>query len=169
LNRAINFTILSSNNILNINWDFGDPSTGTLNFSNAANTNHIFSDSGKFTVTAIIEFDCGFDTLTRELQISDCDTLLPECSIYIPNAFTPNKDNFSEFFYPTANCDFEKFEMKIYNRWGEEIFSSSALDAKWNAIYNDKDCTEGVYLYIINYKFYNSELITKKGAVTILR
>ena len=39
--------------------------------------------------------------------------------------------------------------MKIFNRWGEEVFKTEDPDINWNGKENNtgKECTEGVYVY----------------------
>ncbi|MEM6685949.1 MAG: T9SS type B sorting domain-containing protein [Bacteroidota bacterium] len=56
LGDTTNFTVNSDNTITGIQWDFGDPASGTANTSTAINPTHIFSSAGVFTVTATVSF-----------------------------------------------------------------------------------------------------------------
>ncbi|MCH8903220.1 MAG: PKD domain-containing protein, partial [Bacteroidetes bacterium] len=52
-------------------WNFGDPASGPLDSSNAKNPYHIYSDTGTFSVTLIIETGLGCrDTIERVRYIS---------------------------------------------------------------------------------------------------
>jgi gliding motility-associated-like protein len=63
-------TCASSNySVLSVSWDFGDPSTGTLNVSSSINPVHVYSSSGTFTTTLIFNYKCGADTIKQVVQI----------------------------------------------------------------------------------------------------
>ena len=51
-----------------------------------------------------------------------------ECTkgVYFPNAFTPNKDRFNNYFKPTVYGELEDFYMVVYNRWGQMVFDTRA-------------------------------------------
>ncbi|MDQ3073235.1 MAG: gliding motility-associated C-terminal domain-containing protein, partial [Bacteroidota bacterium] len=70
--------------------------------------------------------------------------------VWVPNAFTPNSfDEINNSFRIVAHR-FRSFELLIYNRWGEEIFTSTSPDNQWDGTFRGKDCEEGVYLYILH-------------------
>ena len=52
-----------------VKWDFGDPSTGTQNFSDILKPKHIFSAPGAFKVTAIVFNKCITDTIATTVNI----------------------------------------------------------------------------------------------------
>jgi hypothetical protein len=64
-----------------------------------------------------------------------------DTNIFVPNIFTPNGDASNETFYirnlPTGS------QLKVSNRWGAEVFSSSDYDGKWDG----GTQTDGVYFY----------------------
>ena len=55
--------------ITGIAWDFGDPGSGANNTSTLLNPAHLFSDTGSFTVTAIVQVDTISDTVVQEIYI----------------------------------------------------------------------------------------------------
>jgi gliding motility-associated-like protein len=60
--------------------------------------------------------------------------------------------------------------MKIYNRWGELVFSTNSLDGKgWDGKFNNSDQPEGVFIYIIDATFKDGQKENHKGNVTLLR
>ena len=60
--------------------------------------------------------------------------------------------------------------MDIYNRWGENIFTTNAVDGRgWDGKYNGIDQPLGVFVYIINAEFMNNVKKEFKGNVTLLR
>ncbi|MFM7023564.1 MAG: glycosyl hydrolase [Flavobacteriales bacterium] len=66
-------------------------------------------------------------------EISDTITFDENCpySIYIPNAFTPNGDPKNNTFVPQA-LNLLTFRMDIFNRWGENIFTSTDINTGWD-------------------------------------
>lgn len=73
------------------------------------------------------------------------------CPYYVlPNAFTPNGDGHNDLFTPFPGYRFvTKIDMKIYNRWGEQVFETSDPAINWDGKdqRTGKDVSEGVYIY----------------------
>jgi len=89
------------------------------------------------------------------------DTTLVEekcgTKMYIPNAFTPNGDGINDIFYAYSRSS-QSFEMKIYNRWGEQIFSTTDILKGWDGTFQNIPCISDTYVWQINY--------TLKGATS---
>ncbi|MCD4747214.1 MAG: gliding motility-associated C-terminal domain-containing protein, partial [Bacteroidales bacterium] len=91
------------------------------------------------------------------------------CDILIPNVFTPNSDGSNDKFY-AESTDVLKFEILIYNRWGEKVFESNNINAKWDGKHNGNQCPEGVYYWVAKIECTGFDTKrTLKGSVTILR
>ena len=67
---------------------------------------------------------------------------------YIPSAFSPNSDGKNDEFKASL-INFENYEMKIFNRWGELLFQSNDPNEGWDGTYKGADVQQGVYLYQI--------------------
>ncbi|PJA08167.1 MAG: hypothetical protein COX70_04385, partial [Flavobacteriales bacterium CG_4_10_14_0_2_um_filter_32_8] len=90
-------------------------------------------------------------------------------SIYFPNVFSPNGDGENDGFY-FPNEGVTEINWQVYNRWGNLIFESNQLDQVWDGKTNaSKDCSEGTYYYIVNYKMKEKDWENAKGYVTLLR
>ena len=74
-----------------------------------------------------------------------------ECDFYIPNAFTPNNNELNDLFKPVYYCDFNDYNLKIFNRWGELIFMTDNKETAWNGKFKSQLVQEGIYVYTINY------------------
>jgi gliding motility-associated-like protein len=171
-NKPSNFQITSIYPINAVQWNFGDPASGINNSSISLSPAHAFSSIGTFTVSAIVNFSCGIDTIENVISIFSCDTDNGStCTLYIPNAFSPNNDNTNDFFFPIKNaaCSLTEYTLFIYNRWGERIYESDNINDKWNGQYRNQNCPTGVYYYYLSYKFNNQIKQTRKGDITILR
>jgi gliding motility-associated-like protein len=74
---------------------------------------------------------------------------------YIPNAFTPNTDQYNPLFKPVAVSVYENenpdidYGFKVFNRWGELIFETTNLSDGWDGTFKGKPQQEGVYRYEI--------------------
>lgn len=106
--------------------------------------NHIRTESlaGCYAITAL-------DRVGNESRYSNV-VCIDNCPYYIlPNTFTPNGDGANDKFTPFKPYRFvPKIEMKIYNRWGEEVFSTEDPDINWDGKdQKGKDVSEGVYVY----------------------
>ncbi len=88
--------------------------------------------------------------------------------IYVPNAFTPNKDGKNDEFKIFAEF-VEYFNMKIFDRWGKLIYELVNPTQTWDGTYNNKPCPEDVYVYIMETVGYKGESIRKSGSITLLR
>lgn len=118
-------------------------------------------NSGIYYVTATNE--CAELTDTVNVIITNCD-----CYLYIPNSFTPDHNGLNEIFKPSL-CSAEKYQMEIFNRWGEKLFETHDLQTGWNGTFNGKAVEEGVYIYHIKGYNHYTGFIEKKGIVNLLR
>lgn len=105
----------------------------------------------------IVDLDSGFYSLmvTDGNNCSVSDTfrvdLLDEDCIVIYNVITPDENGKNDVWeikniqlYP--NCD-----VAIFNRWGEEVFSSKAgYNNTWGGMYNGELLNSGDYYYVVN-------------------
>jgi gliding motility-associated-like protein len=78
------------------------------------------------------------------------------CGTYfIPSAFTPNDDGSNEGF-GVIGSGIQNVEMKIYNTWGEELFSGDGAKTTWNGFYQGRIVPQGIYLYKITVSYFKN-------------
>jgi gliding motility-associated-like protein len=67
--------------------------------------------------------------------------------IFIPNAFSPNKDEINDLFeiYGTG---YHVVNFSVYNRWGEKVYESKNDTPKWDGTFKNKLINTGVYNYV---------------------
>lgn len=70
---------------------------------------------------------------------------------YIPNVFTPNNDGENDIYnVELAGYLYECANMRIYNRWGQLMFTSTGNNTKWDGYTSvGEPCPEGVYYMTI--------------------
>lgn len=97
--------------------------------------------AGCYAVTAL-------DTFLNESPLSNifCTDNCPNYTL--PNAFTPNGDESNELFIPFPYCFIESIELKVFNRWGELVFTSTDPNINWDGNnLNGKPLPPGTYYY----------------------
>ena len=96
-----------------------------------------------------------------------CVTVTKDWNIYIPNAFTPNNDIYNEVFIPVG-YGISEIKLRIFDRWGAQIFVSDATNIGWDGKMKGKTCEQGVYTYQVEIKTMAGNSLTKVGHVTLL-
>jgi len=110
-------------------------------------TDGSYAASGDETVIATVQNQCATASDTMQVSALNCD-----CNVYLPNAFTPNYDGQNDFFSAVADCDlFLDFELRVYNRWGELVFTGDELNDAWDGTYQGALAADGVYVTHIRY------------------
>ena len=70
----------------------------------------------------------------------------------LPNIFTPNSDQYNEYF-TCINCqNIQSIRTLIFNRWGNEVSESNDMTILWDGLDdNGNHSVSGVYYYIIEF------------------
>ena len=87
--------------------------------------------------------------------------------IYIPNIFSPNQDGVNDNFSIGLSSFIEEgrpFNVKIFDRWGSQVFSSNDPAFQWNGKLHNRAVPTGVYTYWIDFNCKQY-----KGSVTLVR
>ena len=93
--------------------------------------------------------------IQRRIQVKDICV-----ELNIPNIFTPNSDTFNDVFF--IENILPKTRLKIYNRWGNEVYQSQEYKNNWNASGLD----DGLYFYKLENEYYKK---VYNGWVQVLR
>ena len=114
-------------------------------FPNGETTRKIFVTSiGTYKVTSGYSPQC---TYTDTVQVSEC----PPKDVYIPTAFSPDEDGLNDVF-TMGNKNVVEFQMNIYTRWGELLYSTNDVNKGWDGKYRGTPVTEDQYIYTIVYR-----------------
>ncbi len=151
-NFLAQFIDSSQANIVNYLWDFGDNS-----FSTSYNPTHEFDTPTSHLVKLVVMNDIGCSDSVSE-------TISPPLSLYIPSAFSPNGDGKNDTF-GAEGIGVKKFEISIYNRWGEVVFESENIETRWDA----SAAPSGVYVYQLHAVSLDNKPFHKTGTLTIIR
>ncbi|GIV41211.1 MAG: hypothetical protein KatS3mg034_0521 [Vicingaceae bacterium] len=141
-------------------WDFGDGHQ-SYDFS----PTHTYADTGKYTVTLTVynDYEC-VDSINYTVWIR------PEFAFYIPSAFTPNNDGMNDIFKGKGfGIREDQFEMNIYDRWGNLIYSTNDIQRGWDGNVGGQPAPLGVYVYQIKITLPHGEDVKYLGQVNLLR
>lgn len=87
----------------------------------------------------------------------------------VPNAFTPNGDGLNDVFVPVTNIELQSYQLDIYARNGQKLFTSRDLNYGWNGEYQGAMMDGGSYIYFIKYKDSNGQEHIDKGQLLLIR
>lgn len=161
--EVVRLEVLTSGTGLSYYWVGANPLNNPAIQSPVSNA----TSSGWYTVTATdTSTSCSvIDSVFVEVEDAGCS----KRNLFVPNVFTPtgdsNNDNFRIFF----TCPFQKFNIKIFNRWGEKVFESNDPYFVWNGTYQDSLQTPAVFVYYLEGSFADEKPITNKGSITLIR
>jgi len=90
------------------------------------------------------------------------------CQVYFPTVFTPNGDNNNDVFKILNAYAVEKYQLSIFNRFGQMIFQTSNVAKGWDGTFNGKRQNQGTYVWLCNYTE-NNIVHQLKGTVVLIR
>jgi len=89
--------------------------------------------------------------------------------LYLPNAFTPNNDGVNDVF-KAEGVNIRGYQMHIYNRWGQLIFTSDDPQEPWlgNVQGGDHYAPDGLYMWKVRFDNWDGPRWLE-GHVTLFR
>ena len=150
-----------SENAVNYFWDFGDGENST-----EFEPIHTYREPGYYSnqLFVVSEFGCPD---TSELTIK----VIP-FSVFSPNAFRPNSDiPENQTFMPVLiGVDESRFELKIYNRWGQIVFETNSPQNPWYGTdTGGNDSPVGNYVWISHFYDILGDEHNQKGQILLIR
>ena len=102
-------------------------------------------------------------------SITICGIDIP--NIFVPTAFTPDGDTDNDDVFILGDLElFDLNEFRIYNRWGELVFSTDNFETGWNGTFKGEDQEMDVYTWYVNATFVETqEKRELKGVLALLR
>ena len=91
--------------------------------------------------------------------------------VNVPNVFTPNADGMNDRFTPLYDCNVGKYTLKVFNRWGQQVFESHNIADGWDGRMEGKQQELGTYAWWIEYANMDMPdvMYDLKGYVILLR
>ncbi len=157
-------------------WDFGDGNT-----SSEFEPVHWYEFANTYTITLAVATDTQ-PSCRDTLQLKNALLAQDACRVAFPNAFTPqvsgphggacdpydHENTTFEVFYPKME-GMERYELEIFNRWGELIFRSTDPYTGWDGYYRGRLATMDVYVWKFSGICVNGQPVNLVGDVTLIR
>lgn len=122
-------------------------------------------NGGQYSVTVQDRWGCESkdDILVQE---KNCG-----CIIIMPTAFSPNRDGRHDIFRPVVRCILAKYQFRVYNRWGQLVFSTTTPGEGWNGILaNGRTAELGAYVWVVDYLSYEyPNALQQTGSVLLIK
>ncbi len=89
--------------------------------------------------------------------------------IYVPNAFSPNGDGLNDIFRPLPVGITKLDYFRVYNRWGELVFSTQEYMKGWDGQQRGGPAANGTYVWVVGGLNETGQMVEYKGTVTLVR
>lgn len=120
-------------------------------------TSNITHDT-TYVLRATSTIGCGETTDAMRIKVF--------ADLYIPSAFTPNDDGRNDTWFIESLAAYPGARLQVYNRYGELVFASTGLNARWDGRYQGAALPGGAYVYLIDLKNGQNPI---KGTVLLIR
>lgn len=151
----------------------GIPATGyAYSWSPAGSVNNPTSSQTNATVeqttTYLFTVSDGFCAKSDTVQVKVLETVCADPFVFIPNAFSPNKDGDNDVLY-VRGIVIEKMLFRVFDRWGEMVFESTSPSSGWDGVFKGKQCDPDVYDYYLEATCVGGQEALIKGNITLLK
>lgn len=102
----------------------------------------------------------GIDTVTVYVEFEEI--------VDVPSAFSPNGDGNNDVLR-VLGIGIQEMEFKIFNRYGQLVFSTTDLEKGWDGTMDGKKLNQGVFVYTLSYKLIDGTKSKKSGNVTLVK
>lgn len=158
------FKDTSIGKITNWYWQFGNGLQSTLQSPPPQQ----FTTAGVdrlYPVQLIVKSDKAcFDTSTAFLKVAT------NCRIAVPSAFTPNNDGRNDYLYPLNAYKAGNLTFTLFNRQGNQLFSTKDWTIKWDGTFKGEQQPTGVYIWRLQYTDADTgKQVSSKGTTVLIR
>ena len=105
----------------------------------------------------------GRDSIVVALK-SDCIE-----GFFAPTAFSPNGDGKNDRFRPLLLGNIVLYELRIYNRWGQQVFQTKDPTAAWDGLVNGAAQQNGGFTWYCRYQLEGGNIQSVKGTVLLVK
>lgn len=135
----------------------------TYAFDHWESKNHAIMPSSS---SALASFNVLYDDTITAVYIEI--PIPPKQGASLPSAFSPNGDGNNDILYIYGG-QIETISVAIYDRWGELVWETNDETEGWDGTYKGKEASAGVYVYKMKARFWEGDVETKSGNITLIR
>jgi gliding motility-associated-like protein len=158
--------ISTSANAYTYTWNFGNGWYANSTVTGSNKPQFPYPKEGEFPVTLVIRNSDGcVDSITKMVYVENIR------EIFVATAFSPNNDKINDEIGFTSSRNLWNFSIKIFDRWGKEVFSTTNLSDTWDGRYGKygDGAPEGVYTWMAEFEIADRTKRTKMGSITLIR
>jgi len=177
--RTLSVNITESNGTLPVN--FGESVQLNANTSGPVNsyvwtpTQYVVGSNTGNNIVVKPESNTTYQVVVKDAYCTAISNIVvnviePDTKFAMPTAFTPNGDGVNDLYRPILMPNLVTKEFRIYNRWGEKIFESTAVEPGWDGTFRDSKQPVGVYVYYISVQnTITNKTVYHSGNITLIR
>ncbi len=148
LTPAVQFIDTSSQDVVLFDWTFYDSTNTMIGNDYVQNPTYNFSGliEQQYYIELYVENQNGCSDTVYGTQIVE-----GEYAFFLPNSFTPNGDGVNDEFYPVGDkVSVDNYSFKVFNRWGEMVFSTNEFGTGWDGKYQNNQVSTDAYVWKID-------------------
>jgi gliding motility-associated-like protein len=162
--QSITLTPTTTGGVTNVVWT---PNTWVTSFNSPSITVKPNLDQ-QYKVTVKNAGGCTASSLVNVFVLCD------GANVFIPNTFSPNGDGANDIFFPRGTGLYTIKQLRVFNRWGEEVFMRSTFSANdekagWDGTFKGQKLTPDVYVYIMDIQCQNNTTLVYKGNIALIK
>jgi gliding motility-associated-like protein len=160
---SVYFKTNSSGDIVKWLWTFGN---GQTSIAATPPVQHYIVPAGRtgYLPKLVVTDSAGCTDSTVHLL-----TVVDNCFIAVPNAFTPNGDGKNDYLYAVNAYKAANLLFRVYNRFGQLIFVSRDRNKKWDGRVGGIEQGAGVYIWMLEYDVISGRKVSLKGTTVLIR
>jgi CHU_C Type IX secretion signal domain len=146
-NLATTFDFCSYEQALTIDATVTDATAKNVQYiwsNGSSSEKQIFTSSEKVWVEAFN----GCYSERKTIDIKDRFDAIKATQYYSPNVINPLSNNLANrCFRPFLGFPVQQYQLKIYDRWGNNVFQTSDIEACWDATFKGKSINFGTFFW----------------------
>lgn len=141
-------------------------STGLDQWSLVDNVEDLYLSPGKFCYY-VEALEAGNPSGINASSVSNTVCAVQQEEVWVPNAFI--ESGYNNTFKPVlAFADVARYEFTIFNRWGQQIWTTNDPDKAWDGRIDGTMVPQGVYAWFCSVRNGAGKTVEKKGTVTFV-
>lgn len=134
---------------------------------NATNTASVRATPQDTTIYKVVVSKKGCKE-EKTIRINVDNVNCGEPNIFVPNAFTPNNDGNNDILKVRGRW-ISKLQFVVYNRWGQEVFTTTDVNNGWNGVFKGNEVAPDVYSYFLQVTCLDNKIFTKRGNTSLIK